>query len=202
MYSHVCWCCYVGRYLTSVSVCRVVWRVSLRCLGCIEGWVHWSSANRSISYVVVVVVVPAFRKTPNTSSTYFCCMLVIIVWYVPDCPIRVCYWGCVMRMLRQGYLFLYFLHVQCKLLLCYFQFGPCKTYCMFCIVIYTYRIIRNNCRVLTTCHGQYAWVFLFLTNRTTLQIFVTHLTGALYVHPFWFYKHQHDNRVRSKLTSC
>jgi len=30
-------------------------------------------------------------------------------------------------------------------------------------------------------------------------IFVTYLTGALYVHHLWFYKHQHDNRVRSKL---
>jgi len=39
----------------------------------------------------------------------------------------------------------------------------------------------------------------FLFNRTTLQVFVTYLTGALYVHPLWFYKHQHDNRVRSKL---
>ena len=37
----------------------------------------------------------------------------------------------------------------------------------------------------------------FLFNRTTLQVFVTYLTGALYVHPLWFY--QHDNRVRSKL---
>ena len=43
----------------------------------------------------------------------------------------------------------------------------------------------------------------FLFNRTTLQVFVTYLTGALYVHPLWFYKHQHDNRVRSKLfVSC
>ena len=39
----------------------------------------------------------------------------------------------------------------------------------------------------------------FLFNITTLQVFVTYLTCALYVHPFWFYKHQHDNRVRSKL---
>jgi len=30
--------------------------------------------------------------------------------------------------------------------------------------------------------------------------FVTYLIGALYVHPLWFYKHQHDNRVRSKLS--
>ena len=37
-------------------------------------------------------------------------------------------------------------------------------------------------------------------NRTTLQVFVTYLTGALYLHPLWFYKHQHDNRVRSKLS--
>jgi len=38
---------------------------------------------------------------------------------------------------------------------------------------------------------------MFLFNRTTLQVFVTYLTGALYVHPLSFYKHQHDNRVRS-----
>ena len=55
--------------------------------------------------------------------------------------------------------------------------------------------------VLTTCHTQYTWdssICIFLFNRTTLQVFVTYLTGALYVHPLWFYKHQHDNRVRSK----
>ena len=40
---------------------------------------------------------------------------------------------------------------------------------------------------------------IFLFNRTTLQVFVTYLTGALYVHPLWFYKHQHDNWARSKL---
>ena len=57
-------------------------------------------------------------------------------------------------------------------------------------------------RVLTTCHIQYTWdssIYIFLFNRTTLQVFVTYLTGALYVHPLWFYKHQHDNRVRSKV---
>jgi len=51
--------------------------------------------------------------------------------------------------------------------------------------------------VLTTCHTQYTWdrsICVFLFNRTTLQDFVTYLTGALYVHPLWFYKHQHDNR--------
>jgi len=56
--------------------------------------------------------------------------------------------------------------------------------------------------VLTTCHTQYIWdrsIYIFLLNRTTLQVLVTYLTGALYVHPLWFYKHQHDNRVRSKL---
>ena len=58
--------------------------------------------------------------------------------------------------------------------------------------------------VLTTCHTQYTWdrsicFFFFLFNRTTLQVFVTYLIGALYVHPLWFYKHQHDNRARSEL---
>jgi hypothetical protein len=57
-------------------------------------------------------------------------------------------------------------------------------------------------RVLTTCHTQYTWdssMCIFLFNRTTLQVFVTYLTGALYVHPLWFYKHLHNSRVRSKL---
>ena len=56
--------------------------------------------------------------------------------------------------------------------------------------------------VLTTCHTQYTWdrSICFLFNRTILQVFVTYLTGgALYVHPLWFYKHQHENRVPSKL---
>ena len=56
--------------------------------------------------------------------------------------------------------------------------------------------------VLTTCHTQYTWDrshMYFSFNRTTLQDFVTYLTGTLNVHPLWFYKHQHDNRVRSKL---
>ena len=57
--------------------------------------------------------------------------------------------------------------------------------------------------VLTTCHTQYAWYrricIFFLFNRTTLQVFVTYLIGTLYVHHLWFYKHQHDNGVRSKL---
>ena len=58
-------------------------------------------------------------------------------------------------------------------------------------------------RVLTTCHAQYTWdrnICIFLFNTTTLQVFVAYLIGALYVHPLWFYKHQHDNRVRSKLS--
>jgi hypothetical protein len=57
--------------------------------------------------------------------------------------------------------------------------------------------------VLTTCHRQYSWdssiCIFFFFYRTTFQVFVTYLTAALYVHPLWFYKHQHDNRVRSKL---
>ena len=47
--------------------------------------------------------------------------------------------------------------------------------------------------VLTTCHTQYtsdSSICIVLFNRTTLQVFVTYLTGALYVHPLWFHKHQ------------
>jgi len=49
---------------------------------------------------------------------------------------------------------------------------------------------------LTTCHTQYTWdrsICIFLFNRTTLQGFLTYVIGALYVHPLWFYKHQHEN---------
>jgi len=55
--------------------------------------------------------------------------------------------------------------------------------------------------VLTTCHTQYTSdrSICFLFNRTTLQGFVTYLTGALYMHHLWFFKHKHDNLVRSKL---
>ena len=55
---------------------------------------------------------------------------------------------------------------------------------------------------LTTCHTQYTWdnsICIFLFNRKSLHVSVTYLTGALHVHPLWFYRHQHDNRVRSKL---
>jgi len=56
--------------------------------------------------------------------------------------------------------------------------------------------------VLTTCHTQYTWdrsICICLFNRTTPQVFVTYLTRAQYVHPLWFYKHQHHNRFHSKL---
>jgi len=48
--------------------------------------------------------------------------------------------------------------------------------------------------ILTTCHTQY-------TSDRSICIFLfnTYLTGARYVHPLWFYKHQHDNQVHSKL---
>ena len=40
--------------------------------------------------------------------------------------------------------------------------------------------------VLTTCHTQYTRdrsICIFLFDRTTLKVFVTHLTDALYMHP-------------------
>ena len=65
------------------------------------------------------------------------------------------------------------------------------------------RLFKMTVRVLTTCHTQYnsdSSICIFLFNRTTLPVSVTYHTGALYVHPLWFYKHQHDNPVRSKLS--
>ena len=71
---------------------------------------------------------------------------------------------------------------------------------------YTVRIYTGLFKMivgdLTTCHKQYTWdrsVCVFLFNRTKLQDFVAYLIGTLYVNPLWFYKHQHDNRVRPKL---
>ena len=41
----------------------------------------------------------------------------------------------------------------------------------------------------------------FLFNRTTLPSFCyIPYRCCIYVHPLWFYKHQHDNPVRSKLS--
>jgi len=45
--------------------------------------------------------------------------------------------------------------------------------------------------ILITCHTQCTWdssICIFLFNRTTLQVFVTYRTGALYVLPLWFYR--------------
>jgi hypothetical protein len=73
----------------------------------------------------------------------------------------------------------------------------CNTICYFNTVSFKF-----NARVLTACHTQYtsdSSICIFLFNRTTLAVFVTYWTGALYVHHLSFYKHQHDNRVRSKL---
>jgi len=48
-----------------------------------------------------------------------------------------------------------------------------------------YRVIRNDCRGFNNLsyikHLKYEYMY-FLFNRTTLQVFVTYLTAALYVH--------------------
>ena len=75
-----------------------------------------------------------------------------------------------------------------------------KKYSTAVVILYT--VFRNDYRGFNNLYIQYTWdssICIFLFNRTTLQVFVTYLTGALYVQPLWFYKHQHDNRVRSKL---
>ena len=75
-----------------------------------------------------------------------------------------------------------------------------KKYSTAVVILYT--VFRNDYRGFNNLYIQYTWdssICIFLFNRTTLQVFVTYLTGALYVHPLWFYKHQQDNRVHSKL---
>ena len=70
--------------------------------------------------------------------------------------------------------------------------------------LWFYRVIRNDCRGFNnlshTIHLRQEYMCFFLFNRTTLPVFVTYHTAALYVHPLWLYRHQHDNRVRSKLS--
>ena len=61
-----------------------------------------------------------------------------------------------------------------------------------CTVFDSTGLFEMTVGVLTTCHTKYTWdksiCVFFLFNRTTPQVFVTYLTGALYVHPFWFYR--------------
>ena len=81
------------------------------------------------------------------------------------------------------------------------QFRACQKYCSKMLAYYT-GLFKMIVGVLTTCHTQYTWdrsIYIFLYNRTTLQVFVAYLTSALCMQPLWFYKHQHENRVRSKL---
>jgi len=59
--------------------------------------------------------------------------------------------------------------------------------------------------VLTTCLTQYTSdisICIFYLIEQHSQFFVTYLTGALYVRPLGFHKHQHDNRVRSMFLAC
>ena len=47
-------------------------------------------------------------------------------------------------------------------------------------------LFKMSVGVLTTCHTQHtrdSSICFFLFNRTTLQVFATYLTGALYVRP-------------------
>ena len=60
-----------------------------------------------------------------------------------------------------------------------------ETSLMYKIGIFYTGLFEMTVGVLTTCHTQYtsdSSICIFLFNRTTLQVFVTYLTGALYVH--------------------
>ena len=79
-------------------------------------------------------------------------------------------------------------------------FVTCLTGALYVHRLWFYRVIRNDClsfnNLSYTIHLREQYMY-FLFNRTTLQVFVTYITDALYVLRLWFYKHQHDNRVRS-----
>ena len=73
------------------------------------------------------------------------------------------------------------------MLLCVNRLGvKTERRCVYCAVRTEYTgLLKMIVGVLTTCHTQYTWdrsIGIFLFNRTTLQVFVTYLTGALYVH--------------------
>jgi len=81
-------------------------------------------------------------------------------------------------------------------IICVFRDGACSLV----LLSVSLELLKMIVGILTTCHTQYtsdSSICIFLFTRTTLQVSVTYLTGAPYVHPLWFYKHQHDNRVRS-----
>ena len=81
--------------------------------------------------------------------------------------------------------------------ICVYYVGRCCIQMCVCVYIYIHThtgLFEMIVGVLTTCHTQYTWdtsICIFLFTRTPLQVFVTYLIGALYVHPLWFYKHQH-----------
>jgi hypothetical protein len=82
------------------------------------------------------------------------------------------------------------MHTVCKVRTPPFMHRPKHAACP--TVHCTFKMIVG---VLTTYHTQYTWVsiiYIFLFNRTTLQV-VQYLTGAIYVHPLWFYRHQHHH---------
>ena len=60
-----------------------------------------------------------------------------------------------------------------------------------CTICDSTGLFKMIVEVLTTCRTQYtsdSSICLFLFNWTILQVFVTYLTGALYVHRLWFYR--------------
>ena len=67
-----------------------------------------------------------------------------------------------------------------------YSFVLARTYMFLELIIYLiqYRVIRNDCLGFNSLsYTIHLRVFIFLFSRTTLQVFVTYLSGALYVHP-------------------
>ena len=97
MDSPVSWCCRLAGLVCTeyecVSSCVTCFVMLAREYGGLGSLVFCSS----IRYIVVVL---ASKMTPKSLLTFLYCMLLIIARYVPDSHICVCYWECVMRVLR------------------------------------------------------------------------------------------------------
>ena len=67
----------------------------------------------------------------------------------------------------------------------------------------TYAFLVNDVQDFSKWLSGFKKIFIHNTLEIGVDVFFylieQHIIGALYVHPLWFYEHQHDNRVHSKL---
>jgi len=65
--------------------------------------------------------------------------------------------------------------------------------------VHTYRVIRNDCPGFNNLPKWDSSICIFSFNRTTLQVFVTYLTGALYVHPSQNWRYESEPPLKPSM---